>query len=364
MNTDIDIEIEDLVKSASEELADIPYGQIIVLTNPERGLTPIDCRMMEGISFMARQFDKPRILHSKDVIDPRLWDCFVCRINSEQVLFADRHTLLEMLCVFWGLDISSTRDDVRTPILRNGTFWYQDSERHPIKITVKPIYHKKSLIYGDDCISMGFLQPSYTREKSLGDIRTILQDSYDNGLGISINDLTAIMQDIQNKSQKGTPTYTLDIDVQMRPVIIKGRREEEIKNCNIVLIDNQGGRHNLKLTVYCKALYLTFLTFKEGKTIKEISGDKVFRERFNRIYGQLPYSTDCKTPKTFNLWDNNQYLLFTQKLGEIRKAIMDTTLSNKVRELYGVEGFKGEAFGVAGATDEQRDYVMDTFGLK
>ena len=39
MNTDIDI--EDLVKSASEELADIPYGQIIVLTNPERGIYPL-----------------------------------------------------------------------------------------------------------------------------------------------------------------------------------------------------------------------------------------------------------------------------------------------------------------------------------
>lgn len=316
--------------------------------------------MMEGISFMARQFDKPCILHSKDVIDPRLWHYFVCRINSEQLLLADKHTLLEMLCVFWGLDISSTRDEVRTPIL----VWYQDSERHPIKITVKPIYHKRGIIYGGDCIGMGFLQPSYTREKSLGDIRTILQNNYDYNLGISMDDIIAIIHDIQNKSQKDAPTYTLDIDVQMKPAFEKGQPIEKIKSCNIVLIDNQGVRHILKLTVYSKALYLTFLTFKEGKAIKEIPGDRKFYRRLEKIYQKLPYSSG--KPADFNnlMDDPMQYTLFTQKLGEIRKAIMDTTHSDKVRELYGVEGYKGDVFRVAGASDEQRAYVMDTFGLK
>lgn len=356
MNTDIDI--EDLVKSASEELADIPYGVIFILTDPERGLTRYDCGLMDRLFVMADQFDKPCILYSKDVIDPRLWHCFVCRINSEQVLLADRHTLLEMLCAFWGLDISSVHDGERTPISQNGADWFQDNERHPIKIAVKPIYLRKGIIYGGNSISMGFRQVSYTREKSLWDIRTILQDSHDKGLGISINDITAIMQDINNPRD-----YTLEIDVEKKPTFERGRPIEKIKSCDIVLIANESERHILKLTVYSKALYLTFLTFKEGKTIKEISGDADFYRRFRRIYRQLPYASGFPGP--FNLLDDStQYTLFTQKLGEIRKAIMDTTHSNKVRELYGVEGYKGEAFSVEGATDWQRAYVMNTFGLK
>ena len=367
MNTEDILNTEDLSQSAREELelADIPYGEIFVLTNPETGLTSIDLRRLDAITLVAHRFKKPCILHSKDVMDSRLWHCFVCRMNNEQLWAADDTTLLEMLCTFWQLDANHVSDYLG-PRWYHYLFWRKDDERQPMKISVKPYYPTKGIIYGDDSISMGFRQTNYSREKSLGDIRAILQDNHDYNLGISMDDIIAIQQEIQNKSQNNTQDYTLEIEVRTRPIFEKGKdiRLHGIKSCDIVLIDNTGVRHNLKLTVYSKALYLTFMTYKEGKTIREISKDDVFHKRFQEIYRRLPYASMSNIPDTFDVLKDDQYLLFTQKLGEIRKAIMDTTHSNKVRELYGVEGYKGEAFSVKGATDEQRAFVMDTFELE
>ena len=156
--------------------------------------------------------------------------------------------------------------------------------------------------------------------------------------------------------------YRLEIHIEPES---KSKSNSKFEKCDICLIDNAGEVYKLELEVYCKALYLTFMTFKEGLGIKEISGNEEFFKRLQKIYLQLPYSSASKTPQKFDMWeDSSQYTLFLQKIGKIREAIMKATKDNKVRELYAVEGDKGSPFGIAGATDENRALVIKKFGLK
>ena len=337
-----------------KELNNIPLGQVFVLTNPYLGITPGDILTMQFIFSMSRQYGQYRVVNTIPVEYSDLWNCCICKVQTMQgvqLLVADNGSLVEMLCEFWGLDYDTVRKDIKLPTRYK--VMGIDGEKGPRRFNLADSDHQES----GTTTRLEFLQ-TYSREKTLGDIRASLLDNINHNFGITLEEIVALYKSVNNDRKE----YRLEIHIEPES---KSKSNSKFKKCDICLIDNAGEVYKLDLEVYCKALYLTFLTFKKGLSIKEISGNDEFFKRLQKIYLQLPYSSASKTPQKFDTWeDNSQYTLFLQKIGKIRDAIMKATKDNKVRELYAVEGDKGSQFGIAGATDENRALVIKKFGLK
>lgn len=337
-----------------KELNNIPLGQVFVLTNPYLGITPGDILTMQFIFSMSRQYGQYRVVNTIPVEYSGLWNCCICKVQTMQgvqLLVADNGSLVEMLCEFWGLDYDTVRKDIKLPTRYK--VMGIDGEKGPRRFNLADSDYQES----GTTTRLELLQ-TYSREKTLGDIRASLLDNINHNFGITLEEIVALYKSVNNDRKE----YRLEIHIEPES---KSKSNSKFEKCDICLIDNAGEVYKLELEVYCKALYLTFLTFKEGLGIKDISGNDEFFKRLQKIYLQLPYSSASKTPQKFDTWeDSSQYTLFIQKIGKIRDAIMKATKDNKVRELYAVEGDKGSSFGIAGATDENRALVIKKFGLK
>lgn len=346
-----------------KELSDLPFGQLFVLNNPFLGITSKNIFIMQFIFSMAKQYEKHHMVNAIPVEYSGLWDCVACKVqtcNGPQILIADNNSLVKMLCEFWGLDYEEVSKTVNIAsrykdVTMNATSPMRVAICSSIKVSA-PSIGLSSAPYDP---TLGFIQ-THTKERALGDIRCTLLDNSNYGLGISLEELI----DIYKSVESGKKTYSLDINIEKKDVIEKAKTIQKIKSCDIILIDNEGEKHSLKLEVYCKALYLTFILFEKGIGIKEISGDEEFYNTFKKIYLSLPHSSKASLPKQFDLWSDNKYLLFIQKIGKIRDAIMDITNDNYNKEKFAVEGNKGEAFKVAGATEELRETIKREFGIK
>ena len=108
--------------------------------------------------------------------------------------------------------------------------------------------------------------------------------------------------------------------------------------------------------VQWKALYLTFILFKEGLTVREIGYNEDFYQTFLKILGQLPKG--YSKPDKMTLWENSK-----SKFSKIRKSIMEATNDTYARELFSIDGYSEDVYGVAGATDENRETIKREFGL-
>ena len=347
-----------------QEVTSVPFGQVVVLTNPYLGITAKNIQMMEFILSMAKQYGQNHNVNARPVQYSGLWDCFVCKVETDkgaQILVSDKDSLIEMLCEFWGLDYSSVCDSYVIPDRYKKVTY--GGESHPVRVSFSPsIKPVPSVKVKDETIRLNFLQ-AHTRDEAYGNIRSVIIDNLNYGFGITLDEIIALYKE----EEQNRRTYTLDIRIEKKDVFEKGKPVKKIKSYDFILTDNKGREYHYSPPVQSTAIYLTFVLFDEGLRIKEISGNKEFYDTFKKIYLKLPYSSKSNLPKDFDKLsdtESNQYTLFLQKLGDIRDAIFDATNDNSARELYAVEGNASIPFRVAGATAELKEKVKREFGIK
>ena len=342
----------------------IPFGQIFILTNPQVGITSKTTHMMGFILSMARQYSKGHILHTLPVDDPKLWDCFICKVKTEdgdQILVSDKDSLVEMLCEFWGLDYDEVCKTIVIP-KRNKTVT-SGGEKHPLRVSLKPVGKPvPEMERKDGTISLELLQ-DHSREKTILDIRSTFKDNFNFGLGITLEEVLAIYKEEQALKK----TYKLDIQVKWKDVKEykhpKWVIHKKMTVCNIILIDNLGNSYPIKLETMAKAIYLTYLFFPEGIAYTQITYSDEFYNIFEKIYRKLPLVKSV--PRKFNLEDKADLDTFTNYISRIRKAILAATKNDTyAQEQFAVEGWRKDNYRIAGATDEIKKKVKEEFRIK
>ena len=341
----------------------IPFGQIFILTNPQVGITSKTTHMMGFILSMARQYNKGHILHTLPVDDPKLWDCFICKVKTEdgdQILVSDKDSLVEMLCEFWGLDYDEVCKGIVIP-KRNKTITC-GGDNHPVRVSLKPAGKLvPEMERKDGTISLGFLQ-EHSRERTLLDIRSTFKDNFNFGLGITPEEILTIYEE----EKAAIKTYKLDIQVKWKKVKEYKHPNwvihKKMTACDLSLIDNMGNSYPFKLEAMAKAIYLTYLFFEDGIAYTQISSSDEFYNIFEKIYNKLPRVKS--DPRRFNLEDKDDLDTFTNYISRIRKAILNATNDTYAVEQFAVEGWRKDNYGIAGATDENRDVVRKEFRIK
>lgn len=351
-----------------QEIANIPFGQVIVLTDPNQGITSKTIKTVEFIHSVARKLNQKRhIVNSLPVDAVDLWGCVICKVKTDdgvQILVSDWNSLLEMLCVFWGLDYEEV---CKIPDIIPG--WHKThkgvtigGESHPVRVPVQadiPGYTSKD----DGRFTLEYLT-DHSREKTILDIRSTFKDNFSYGWDITPEEVLKIFEE----EKAATKTYSLDIQVVWKEVIEKVKPIKKIHKCNISLIDNEGNKYPLKMKAQSKVIYLTFILYKDGLRIQDVSGNKEFYNLFSKIFDQMPRA--LYKPDPFVFFDKKynftkEYGYFNDKLNNIRDAILEATDNNDfLRERFAVEGDKGFPYKVAGATDEHRALIRKEFGLK
>ena len=349
--------------SIPQELTNIPFGQIFILTNPKVGITAKTIKRIEFIHSMARQYkQKSHVVNAIVVDHPELGDCFICKVKTEegvQILVSDKDALVEMLCEFWELDYEEVCKSIRIPA------WHKKNkgvtiggESHPVRVSLKPVGKPvPGMERKDGSIFMEML-PDHSEESVLMRLKGAFQDIFNHDLEVSFEDITALYEEVKKDRKK----YKLDIhfDWEDEKTDEDGNTSRKIKSCTISLIDNLGKHYSLDKTLMQAqviALYLTFILFKEGLTVQEISYNKEFYETFIKILGQLPRGYN--KPNQFTLWENAK-----SKLSVIRRAIWNATKDNYAKEMFAADGYSEDIYIVAGATEEDRAKIREVFGLE
>lgn len=347
-----------------QEIANIPFGQVIVLTDPNQGITSKTIKTVEFIHSVARKLNQKRhIVNSLPVDAADLWGCVICKVKTDagvQILLSDWNSLLEMLCEFWGLDYEEV---CKIPDIIPG--WHKThkgvtigGESHPVRIPVPVKKPEKEVIGGSStliqCITV------HTKEGEMAKIEDILEECALYGIVISPYELMGIQEKVSKKERK---TYELDID------IISGKedwdkdfKEKVVKRTiDIIITDSAGIKHHITdLFPQSAALYLTFILFKDGIGIKiaDLKTNDEFYNLFIHICKRLKSINNI--PDKVTLW---KYA--NRKRGEIKKAISDATNDDKNAEmLFGIEGEEGKVFRVAGATKELRETIRKGFDIE
>lgn len=345
-----------------QEIANIPFGQVIVLTDPNQGITSKTIKTVEFIHSVARKLNQKRhIVNSLPVDAADLWGCVICKVKTDdgvQILVSDWNSLLEMLCVFWGLDYEEV---CKIPDIIPG--WHKThkgvtigGESHPVRVPVPArMPEKEETEVGStliQCITV------HTKEGELEKIEDILEDALLHKLDITALDLITLLDKVSKKERK---TYELDID------IIPGKedwnkdfKEKVVKRTiDIIITDNAGIKHHITdLSPQSAALYLTFILFKDGIKIADLKTNDEFYNLFIHICNRLKSTNKLPDKKT--LWKNAN-----RKRGEIKKAISDVTNDDKNAEMmFGIEGEEGKENRVAGATDELREKIKKGFDIE
>ena len=159
----------------------------------------------------------------------------------------------------------------------------------------------------------------------------------------------------------------MDIQVKWKKYkeFVPGRgmvQKKKMTVCDLSLIDNMGHPYSFELEAMAKAIYLTYLFFPDGIAYTQISSSDEFYNIFKQIYRKLPRAKAC--PRQFDLENKEDLDTFTNYISRIRKAILKETNDNYAEEQFGVEGKKKDNYGIAGATDENRDVVRREFKIK
>ena len=344
-----------------QEIANIPFGQVIVLTDPNQGITSTTTQQILAIISIAGKLGQSHIVYALPVQYSGLWGCYICKVKTEegvQVLVSDRESVLEMLCEFWGLDFNEVSKGIKLSD-RYERYVFLGGESHPVRIPVpvrKP--EKEETEVGStliQCITV------HTKEGELAKIEDALEEAFIHKLDISALDLITLLEKVSKKERK---TYELDINIIPgkegwdKDMTVYGPR----RTCEITITDDAGTPHSVnKLQAQTVALYLTFILFKDGKDgikIADLKTNEDFYNLFQHICRRLKSINNI--PDKVTLWKNAN-----RKRGEIKKAISDATNDDKTAEmLFGIEGEEGKEFRVAGATDELREKIKKDFDIE
>ena len=341
-------------------LTNIPFGQVFLLTNPTQGITSTRAQKIQAVISVAGSLGQSHIVYALPVENPKLWDCFICKVKTEegvQILVSDRDSLLEMLCEFWELDYAEASKKVVVKDRYKGHLTL-GGESHPVRIPVpasrKP--EKEETEVGStllQCITV------HTKEKELAKIEDALEEAFIHKLDISIVDLAALFEKVRTRERK---TYELDI------VIIPGKtdwdkeyKEKVVKRTiDIIITDSAGTKHHITdLSPQSAALYLTFILFsKNGIKIADLKTNDEFHSIFIHICKRLKGTNNY--PDKVTLWKNAN-----RKRGEVNGLISKATNNDKVAEMMlGIQGEEGKENRVAGATDELMEKIRKGFDIE
>lgn len=342
-----------------QEIANIPYGQVIVLTDPNQGITSTTTQQILAIISIAGKLGQSHIVYALPVQYSGLWGCYICKVKTAegvQVLVSDRESVLEMLCEFWGLDFSEVSKSIKLSD-RYERYVFLGGESHPVKIPVpvrKP--EKEETEVGStliQCITV------HTKETELEKIEIILEEAFIHHIKITGGELMNLLDKVKEKERK---TYELDID------IIPGEEDWDIEGkelvvkraIDIIITDDAGIKHHITdVRGQTAALYLTFILFsKEGIKIADLKTNDEFYNLF--IYFCKRLKSTNKLPNKVTLWKNAN-----RKRGEIKSAIKEVTNGDlEAMMLFGIEGEEEKENKVAGATDELREKIRKEFDIE
>lgn len=346
-----------LSQNILQGLVDLPVGQIYILTGP-LGLTSRHIYIMEFILSMAKQYDKTCVINSIQIDYSGFSYCCACKVETSkgaQLLIADKDSLVELLCEFWGLDYNDVCK-AKSPSKRYKMISF-DGSIHPIKLVVSSMgYPHHSTSPGVGNVALNLLQ-TRTRADTINQICNIFKDVFNYYPDITSDEIIQLY----NQEKSNLKTYTIHIDIERKPVIKKAKQISMIKKCEISLIDNNGGQYPLKFEAEWKVIYLTYLCFPEGIYYCEVNSDKFFNT-YKRIRSQMPRVIGA--PKRYDLEDNSQMDTFTNIISKIRKTILKATNDNKAVELFAIDGYKKEGYRIQGATDDNRENVRKEFNIK
>ena len=343
-----------------QEIAGIPYGQVIVLTDPNQGITSTTTQQILAIISIAGKLGQSHIVYALPVQYSGLWGCYICKVKTAEgdlLLVSDKDSLLEMLCEFWGLDYIEVSKSIKLSKRYDG-YVSIGGESHPVRVPVTPvrkIEKRKTEDYSTllQCITI------HTKESELEKIEDALEEAFLHKLDITPLDLITLLDKVSKRERK---TYQLDIDIIPgeegwdKDMTVYGPR----RTCNIIITDDVGIKHQIKLPAQPAALYLTFILFKDGEGIRiaDLKTNDEFYNLFQHICRRLKSINNI--PDKVTLWKNAN-----GKRGKIKGLISAATNNDKTAEMmFGIEGEEGKEFKVAGATDKHREKIRKEFDIK
>lgn len=332
-----------------QELISIPYGEIFLLTNPNIGITSKNIFMMQFIFSMARQYGKNHIVKERPVDSSELWDCCVCKVKQGkgcQLLIADNASLVEMLSEFWGLDYEEVCKTINIP-QRNKEITC-GGDGNLLRLNIIPSKTEKLIRMDENTFTLQCI-PVASRDRTMAKLTDAFQEMFSHGIDVSFEDISDLYEKLKNSRK----TYRLDIQINEK---VGFSRKNNPKTCDIKLIDNSGKEYPLEMEPLQKALYLTFILFKDGVPEKDVN-DSPFYDIFLKIQDQL--SRNTALPSRESLFSNTKH-----NLSVIRTIIWKATNDTSAKEQFAVDGYSGEPYKVAGATDAHRELIRKGFGIE
>lgn len=340
-----------------QQLANIPYGQIFILTSPYKGISFLHIRMLKIIRGVSRDYHPECIVQTLAVDNPKLWNCVVCKVKSEdgdEMIIANLRSLLEMLCELWGLDLETISDGGRLWQIPRSLL--VQGEKHFIKIPIVTDNGESPLAKVGDTPTMGMLSVYSSKAGALGDIRSILQSGFNQHLGISALDLMTLYDEEEKRKRA---TWYLDIKIgKGKTGYNKDWKIVDKVKCEIFLVDPSGKPHQLDIKAQSLALYLTFILFQDGIKLSDIQNDE-FYTIFKTMCERLPYINEIpEDGKTLKKYAGD-------KRNKILKQITDIIKDDQyLIKQFAIEGYKGEPYKVAASTDEHREAIKNAFGIE
>lgn len=178
-------------------------------------------------------------------------------------------------------------------------------------------------------------------------------------LGIEL-DIDRIKEKVANDLKKSVD-YKLIIKKQRNNL-----RNRTIEYNTYDIYVAEGEEYKLDLTGILKAVYLTYLLYKDGLRVEDTYGK--FREITQKIYGSLPFA-DKNEKEAGGVRDDKgtTYDSYIKTLRgyftNIRDAIADKVSDPLVAQDFAIEGFKGAPFGIAKTTPEIIAQIKEDFWL-
>jgi len=341
-----------------QEIANIPFGQVIVLTDPNQGITSTTTQQILAIISIAGKLGQSHIVYALPVQYSGLWGYYICKVKTVDgavVLVSDRESVLEMLCEFWGLDFNDVSKSIKLSD-RYERYVFLGEESHPVRIPVPVRKPEKEVTEGSStllqCITV------HTKETELEKIEKALEEAFIHHIDISGIDLLTLLDKVSKKERK---SYELDID------IIPGEEDWDIegkelvvkRSLDIIITDDVGTKHHItEVRGQTAALYLTFILFKDGIKMADLKTNDEFYNLFIHFCKRLTYTNSLPNKVTLRSNADN-------KRGSIKRFIAKATNGDlDAMMLFCIEGEEGKEFRVAGATDELREKIRKGFDIE
>ena len=123
-----------------QEVTNIPFGQVFVLTDPSQGITSTSAQQIQAIISIAGKLKQTHIVYAIPVQHSGLWGCFCCKVQKGkrvEILLSQKDSILEMLCEFWGLDYTEVNKTIDISKRYQGHVT-RSGDSHPVRVPVTP----------------------------------------------------------------------------------------------------------------------------------------------------------------------------------------------------------------------------------